>query len=322
MTYLNPQSVTAPKKHWELLDVVYDLGEHDSSVAFGKWMDDPCLASRWNGSLKDVRNRKGNPISNFQPTWFVLPDFIAQSTLKELLMLHASGDKHVNHAALLRAIKALMMPKVPFEQYWLGKHIDIDQLWSNYDEGGGYIAKVERTKLHMLRLTFSGHSKHFPLFDHEAIYKTVQGSFHEIKSECLSDHAYYASAPIFLHRVDRGSGIYTFLAELSPLFPYIAALAAASMWYRSASRKDQDYDETRWKFITSNFPLATDEDYAAYLKASSTFGRRRILQRLIKQGLHRVEISKCPISTNNIADPQEMVEIMDEHDVRHESEEI
>jgi hypothetical protein len=106
-TYLSPQSVTAPKERWQLLGVVYDRGEHDTSVAFGEWDGDPCLVSRWNGSLNDEHSRKGNPISNFQPTWFVLPDYIAQSTMKELLMLHATGDERVNHEVLLRAINAL-----------------------------------------------------------------------------------------------------------------------------------------------------------------------------------------------------------------------
>ncbi|MFO1486001.1 MAG: hypothetical protein U1F71_21750 [Verrucomicrobiaceae bacterium] len=99
--------MSSPKDRWHLIGIVYDRGEHDSSVAFGEWDGDACLASRWNGSLNDERSNKGNPISNFQPTWFVLPDLIAHATLKELLMLHATGDQRVNHAVLLNAIKAL-----------------------------------------------------------------------------------------------------------------------------------------------------------------------------------------------------------------------
>jgi hypothetical protein len=75
---------------------------------------------------------------------------------------------------------------MPYEQYWIGRHVDLDQLWRDYDDGDGYIAKVKSTRLHLLRLTFSGHPAHLPLFDHEAIYKTVKGSFHDIKAECMS----------------------------------------------------------------------------------------------------------------------------------------
>lgn len=203
---------------------------------------------------------------------------------------------------------------MPYEQYWIGKGVDLDQLWSDFDEGDGYIEKVEGTRLHVLRLTFSTHPKHLPLFDHEVIFKTVKGAFHDIKAECMSARAYDRAAPIFLSSVDRGSAMYQFLAELTPLFPFIAALAAASMWYRTASRKDQDFDEKCWRFIRSEFPAATDEDYAAYLKASTTWGRRRVLQRLIRQGLYRVEVSKQPVSTEVSVEEPKMVLIVDESD--------
>jgi hypothetical protein len=198
---------------------------------------------------------------------------------------------------------------MPFEEYWTGKGIDFDSLWEDYDGGGGYIAKVESSELYLLRLTFSAHPKSLPLFDHEAIYKSVKGSFHDIKRECLSPHDYDSAAPIFLYRIDRGSAVYEFLAEIKPLFPYIAAVAAAGMWYRGAIRKDQDYDETCWKFIKEQFPRATDEDYAAYIKASTTWGRRKVLQRLIRLGLHRVEMSKYPVTVETPAESQEMVKV-------------
>lgn len=107
MPYLEPKSVISPKDRWQLLGVVYDRGEHDSSVAFGEWDGAPCLVSRWNGSLNGECSNKGNPISHFQPTWFVLPDFIARATMKDLLMLHATGDQRVNQEVLLQAINAL-----------------------------------------------------------------------------------------------------------------------------------------------------------------------------------------------------------------------
>jgi len=107
MSYLSPAKVTSPKDHWTLVGVIYDLGEHDWSLSLGEWDGTPCLASRWNGSLNDEKANKGNPISNFQPTWFVLPHFIANATLKELLMIHARGDTRVDIDLLHRAIKSL-----------------------------------------------------------------------------------------------------------------------------------------------------------------------------------------------------------------------
>jgi len=107
MSYLQPQSVISPKDRWKLIGVVYDLGENNSSVAYGEWDDELCLASRWNGSLTGESSNKGNPISHFQPTWFVLPKFIAIATLKELLMLHATGDQRINQEILFQAINTI-----------------------------------------------------------------------------------------------------------------------------------------------------------------------------------------------------------------------
>lgn len=200
---------------------------------------------------------------------------------------------------------------MPLEQYWIGKGLNLEEVWQDFDSGTAYMAKVENTQNHLLRLTFSGHPKHLPLFDHEAIYKTVKGTFHDIKAECLSPRAYNAAAPIFLYRVDRGSEIFEFLAELQPLLPYLAALGAAMMWHRNALNIDARMDERNWKFIRSNFPRANDSDLAAYMKAWSTWGRRRVLARLIEQGLHRVEVSKTPITREESHQSIDMVSVSD-----------
>src|SRR6185312_13576445 len=142
---------------------------------------------------------------------------------------------------------------MPLDDYWMGKNIDVDRIWADYDQGDGYIAKVASAENYLLRLSFSGHPTELPLFDHEAVFKSVKSAFHDIKAECMAPAAYDATAPIFLYRVDRGSGIYEFLAELPGIFPFVGALAAASMWYRSAMQKDQDLDEKRWKFIATEF---------------------------------------------------------------------
>ena len=101
------------------------------------------------------------------------------------------------------------------EQYWMGKGLDLDRLWLDFDNGSGYERKVAASPLHLLRLTFTEHPVHLPLFDHEVVYKTVKGTFHDVKSECLHPEAYDAAAPIFLHRVERGSGVFEFLEVIS-----------------------------------------------------------------------------------------------------------
>lgn len=180
------------------------------------------------------------------------------------------------------------------ENYWMGKNLDLDGLWRDFDAGSGYIHKVSGSSLHLLRLTFDGHPVRLPLFDHEVLFKTVKGTFHDVKAECLTPEAYDRAAPIFLYRVDRGSGIFEFLAQFDPLITWVVALGAAAKWYQNLQAADQELDEKRLAFIRSNFPKASAADTQAYMKAWTTFGRRRVLQRLIGQDLERVEVSKSP----------------------------
>jgi hypothetical protein len=180
------------------------------------------------------------------------------------------------------------------EEYWMGSGLDLDGLWQDFDAGVGYEQKVSASRVHLLRLTFGGHPPELPLFDLEVIYKTVKGTFHDVKAECLTQKAYADAAPLFLHRVDRGSGIFEFLAQFDPLMTWVVALGAAAMWYRKAFASDQKLDEKRLAFIRTNFPNADISDISAYMKAWTTFGRRRVLHRLIGQHLGRVEVSSTP----------------------------
>jgi hypothetical protein len=103
MSYLNPQDVTAPRDQWEFTATIYDTGEHNHSVVLGTWEGTPCLASRWNGCLESETSKKGNPISSFQPTWFILPHLIAHATFRELVVRSAEGDTTINREALEQA---------------------------------------------------------------------------------------------------------------------------------------------------------------------------------------------------------------------------
>ena len=180
------------------------------------------------------------------------------------------------------------------EYYWMGKDLDLDSLWHDFDSGSGYIRKVAASPLHLLRLTFEDHPPQLPLFDFEVLFKTVKGTFHDVKAECLTPEAYDRAAPIFLHRVDRGSGVFEFLAQFDPLMTWVVALGGAAMWYRKALTVDQEMDEKRLDFIRTNLPNASISDVQAYMRAYTTFGRRRVLWRLIDQHLIHVEVSSTP----------------------------
>lgn len=195
------------------------------------------------------------------------------------------------------------------EEYWLGKNLDLEELWRDFDEGIDYIEKVESKELHLLRLTFSNHPVHLPLFDHEVIYKTVKGTFHDLKAECFSPDEYKTLTPIFLYRIDRGSGIYEFLGQFSPVMTLVIALGGTSMWYRSALTRDQEFDEKKLKFILTNFPQASSKDILVYMKTWTTFGRRRALYRFIEQGLYKIEVSRDPLDQKKPEKPLKIVNV-------------
>jgi hypothetical protein len=192
--------------------------------------------------------------------------------------------------------------------YWMGKDLDLDSLWQDFDNGVGYVQKVSSSSLHVLRLTFAQHPLDLPLFDHEAVFKTVKGTFHDVKAECFSSEAYSEAAPIFLQRVDRGSAVYEFLAELYPLTTWIVALGAAVTWCQKslAARQKSVAEwhalaEQKLAFIKTNFPDANAYDVQAFMNAWTIFGSRHALHRLIGQRLEKVEVSLSPHSSQHQA---------------------
>ena len=70
--YVKPQDVHSPKSQWTLVHVLFDggPGPTGSSLAIGRWDNEPVLAMRWNGSEE---NPLGNPQSRGLPTWFIVP---------------------------------------------------------------------------------------------------------------------------------------------------------------------------------------------------------------------------------------------------------
>ena len=88
-SYINPNDVHAPKRHWQLFHVLFDGGPGKSSLAIGRWDGKPVLAMRWNGTDDKPL---GNPQSRGLPTWFVVPEQHVPQVL-ETRQFDFSGDK-------------------------------------------------------------------------------------------------------------------------------------------------------------------------------------------------------------------------------------
>lgn len=109
--------------------------------------------------------------------------------------------------------------------YWIGKDINFKQIWDDYEDGEkGYVDKFISMQGHIIEIVFEEPSSQMPLFNHEAIYKTLKGCYHELKQIVLSQNDYYISAPLFLYEIDRGSAKWTFIGELKELILFALSM--------------------------------------------------------------------------------------------------
>jgi hypothetical protein len=79
MAYQNPRYVDAPRTRWRLIDILHNDGDGGAALAIGNWDGAPALAIRWNGSSGD--SGVGSPQSRGIATWFILPNWMNESTL-------------------------------------------------------------------------------------------------------------------------------------------------------------------------------------------------------------------------------------------------
>lgn len=97
--YVKPSEVLSPKGQVEVLDVLYDGGEGDVSVARIHYRDElnqpfvECTGIRWNGDLRV--GSKGMPLSRGYPVWFVIPDEFSECMQKRALELNGDNVQAV-----------------------------------------------------------------------------------------------------------------------------------------------------------------------------------------------------------------------------------
>jgi hypothetical protein len=78
MSYIAPDMVLSPRTMLSGLEVVYDGGELNWSLAKMIWNNEHRLGIRWNGNSD---NPGGNPQSRGIATWFVLPQELEECSL-------------------------------------------------------------------------------------------------------------------------------------------------------------------------------------------------------------------------------------------------
>lgn len=178
-----------------------------------------------------------------------------------------------------------------FEEYWIGKGVDFDELWSIYDQGQGYIQKYNSMEVYVLQLTFDQYSNKFPLFNFEAVLKTSKGVFHNLKKNYLTQAEYNSAGPLFVYDVCRSSEKWRFLGEIKPLI-----LFGISIWNQIRKGTEQVKAEKIALIdrLQQRFPNANITDILIYVDSLPGRDEGKALERLYGQNLKSIEISENP----------------------------
>jgi len=189
------------------------------------------------------------------------------------------------------------------DQYWIGAGVDYGEIWSAYESGLAYINKFHATPVHALVIEFSN-LQYDPLFDHEAIFKTLKGLFHDLKKENMSVEEYNASGPMFLYSVERGSSLYRFLAGFRELLMHGMMLSDEKIM-----KVHLDNTQKRVDFIRKNFHNVDSASAQKFVMARTTYEMDEALEKLMERGIKSVKISAGPIQLGSDSQTVKMIEL-------------
>lgn len=195
-----------------------------------------------------------------------------------------------------------------FEEYWIGKGVNYEELWSNYEKGRGYLDKYRSMEVHLLQLSFQQYAPDLPLFNLEAVLKTSKGLFHDLKKAYLSPAEYDRAGPMFVYEIGRGSEKWRFMGELKPLL-----LFGIAVWTQIRKGTEQ-YKAERVALIDGllkRFPNANLEDVMKYANSFPGREQEMALEKLYSQNLRSVEISKIPFTGNISQSEKELLAFND-----------
>lgn len=106
-------------------------------------------------------------------------------------------------------------------EYWIGENVDYSKVWDAYNAGkDDYINKFHSMKTVPIKIEFDSPNRQDPLFNLEAIYKTLKGLYFDFKQYCLTDNEFNNAGPLFVYSIERGSAEWTILIDpaYAPVF--------------------------------------------------------------------------------------------------------
>jgi len=145
-------------------------------------------------------------------------------------------------------------------------------------------------EVHLLVIELSKFSSDQPLFNHEAVYKTLKGYFHDLKRLCLSEDEYNHAGPLFFYSVDRGSGIWKFLGELRQLLLFGTTLSDQKVIGQQLTNLDKRL-EILSKYFGNGVSMT---DFNRFMNAKTPAEIEYAFGKLIEQQIVDISISDKP----------------------------
>jgi hypothetical protein len=179
-------------------------------------------------------------------------------------------------------------------EYWIGEEIQYESLWKAYESGFAYIDKFRSMRVHLLRVELTQFPVDLPLFNHEAVYKTIQGYFHDFKRACLTHEEYDRAGPLFLYSVNRASGVWNFLGELPLILLFAMTLGAGKVIGETLSDV-----EAKLRIVQQFFPDTLDlVELQRFMEAETPAAVHSAVQKLLAQGIKQLGVSQKPFDGN------------------------
>ncbi len=188
-------------------------------------------------------------------------------------------------------------------EYWIGRDVDVGEIWRDYEAGQGYERKFHETTCHLLEIEFDIDVT-TPLFEFEAVFKTTKRYFHDLKKVCLTPSEYNQAAPLYFCGVGRGSAIYQWLGELRQLLLFGTTLGDEKVVGQTLDNIDKKLSILSKYFGSDVNP----SDFQAFMRAKTAPDIEAAVRKMLRQKIKRVSISKEPVRIG-FAMPTELVDV-------------
>jgi len=192
-----------------------------------------------------------------------------------------------------------------FYEYWIGRNVDLNAVWRDYEEGVGYERKFRQTTCHLLEIEFEIPPASDPLFAFEAVFKTTKRYFHDMKQLCLSPREYDEAVPLYFYGVCRGSAIWQWLGELRQLILFGTTLSDEKVVGQTLDNLDKKLSILSKYFGSDVNP----KDFDAFMRAKAAPEIEAAVRKMLRQKIKRVSISTHPVQELKLPTETSLVDI-------------